>query len=230
MANIILIAGTHHGGWYWDSIATDLRAMGNTVFAPTLSGLDDQNEYYGDINLDTHIQDVLNLIEENRLKNLVLVASSYGGMVITGVADRTSAAIRSLIYLDACLPLPGQSEWDLISDDLRSKFEKSISDGKNIDVPQEWLTFRPRLMPHPLATKKQPLNYSQTKFQECNKIYVHAEQGFGPGGEHFFARCYERVKAFGDWKTYSLPAGHDLATELPWEVLDIISEHSAGSI
>jgi pimeloyl-ACP methyl ester carboxylesterase len=223
MANIILVAGTHHGGWYWDSIATELRAMGNIVFAPTLSGLDDEIEFHGEINLETHIKDVLNVIEENRLEPLVLVGSSYGGMVITGVADRTSAAIQSLIYLDACLPLPGQSEWDLISDHLRSKFENSISDGKSIDVPQEWLTFRPKLMPHPLATKKQSLNYSPTKYQRFNKIYVHAEQGFGPGGEHFFARGYERVKALGDWKTYSLPAGHDLATELPQEIVAIIA-------
>jgi pimeloyl-ACP methyl ester carboxylesterase len=230
MANIILIAGTHHGGWYWDSIATNLRAMGNTVFTPTLSGLDDEDEYHGEINLDTHIQDVLNLIEENRLETLVLVGSSYGGMVITGVADKTSAAIQSLIYLDACLPLPGQSEWEMISDDLRSKFENSISDGKNIDVPQEWLTFRPRLMPHPLATKKQPLNYSLTKFQEFNKIYVHAEQGFGPGGDHFFAKGYEKVKNQLGWTTYELPAGHDLASELPSEVTGIISKHASRSI
>lgn len=223
MSNIVLVAGTHHGGWYWDVIAAELRKAGHMVFAPTLAGLDDETPYLGEINLDTHIDDVIRIIEGNNLKSIVLVGWSYGGMVITGVAERTSAKIDSLIYLDGCLPLPGQSEWDLISDDLRDKFENSITDGENIEVPEEFLAFRPRLMPHPLATKQQPLDYSIEKFKTFSKIYVHAEHGFGPGGSHFFAKGYERIRAEKDWTTYVLPAGHDLATELPDEVIRIIS-------
>lgn len=225
MGNIILIAGTHHGGWYWDIVAEELRKMGHTVFAPTLSGLDDETPYVGDINLETHVKDVIRVIEENNLNSVVLVGSSYGGMVITGVADRTSAEVNSLIYLDGCLPLPGQSEWDLISDELRQTFESSCLDGRNIEVPREWLEFRPRLMPHPIATKSQPLNYSLNKFKSLQKIYVHAEKGFGPHKQHFFAKGYKRVKDQPDWITYELPAGHDLASELPSEVLEIISRH-----
>lgn len=222
MANIILVAGTHHGGWYWEPITEELRQLGHAVFAPTLSGLDDENPYVGEINLDTHIDDVIRVIEENHLTSVVLVGSSYGGMVITGAADRTTAEIEKLIYLDACLPLPGQSEWDLISDELRSVFTHSNKDGLGIEVPAEWLTFRPRLMPHPLATKTQPLNYSIDKFQTHPKVYVHAANGFGPNSDHFFRKGYERIKDLRDWTTHVLPGGHDIATDLPNEVIKII--------
>lgn len=225
MANIILVAGTHHGGWYWDHIASELKKLDHNVFAPTLSGLDDQNPYIAVINLDTHIEDVLKVIEEKKLDSVLLVGSSYGGMVITGVADRTSAKIESLIYLDAALPLSGQSEWDLASEELREVFTHSAKDGINIEVPAEWLTFRPRLMAHPLATKLQPLDYSIAKYQSFPKVYVHALNGFGPGADHFFAKGYDRVKSQPGWTTYELPAGHDLATELPVEVLKIITSH-----
>lgn len=230
MANIILVAGTHHGGWYWDHIAAELEKLGHNVLAPTLSGLNDQVAHEGAINLDTHIEDVLQVIDGNTLDSVVLVGSSYGGMVITGVADRTSARVNSIIYLDAALPLPGQSEWDLMSEELRDVFTHSTKDGFNIEVPSEWLPFRPRLMAHPLETKLQALNYSVEKFQTFPKVYVHALNGFGPGRDHFFAKGYERVKSQSGWSSYVLPAGHDLASELPDQVLEIISKHASGSI
>jgi pimeloyl-ACP methyl ester carboxylesterase len=230
MANIVLIAGTHHGGWYWDGLAAELRNLGHRTFAPSLSGLDDEFLFTGAINLDTHIDDVLKIIESNRLQSLVLVGSSYGGMVITGVADRTTAEIEGLIYLDADVPLPGQSEWDLTSGELLEKFIHSTKDGIYIDVPEEFLAIRPRLMPHPFATKLQPLIYSSEKFKTFQKIYVHAELGFGPDLRHFFLDIYQRIQTESDWITYSLPVGHDVATEAPDDVIEIIDRHSSRSI
>lgn len=222
MSNIILIAGTHHGGWYWDSLAESLRQLGHETFAPTLAGLDDENPYAGLVNLDTHINHVLELIRNLELSQVVLVGSSYGVMVITGVAARQPSAIKHVVYLDAALPRSGQSEWDINSKWLQDRYMNSVSDGLNIDVPQEWLVSRPRLMPHPLGTKLQPLVFDQANLDGLNKTYVHAEKGFGPGLEHFFAEGYHRALSEPGWQVFSLPAGHDVASELPDEVLEII--------
>ena len=108
MANFILIAGTYHGGWYWDQVVPALIKAGHKVFAPSLSGLDAGNPINSQINLDTHITDVLRIIEDNNLDEVVLVGWSYGGMVITGAADRTEAKVKKLIYLDAQSPKPGE--------------------------------------------------------------------------------------------------------------------------
>lgn len=230
MADIILIAGTHHGGWYWDDLAARLINSGHNVFAPTLTGLDNDHSLKKNINLDSHINDVLEIITDNQLQDLTLVASSYGGMVITGVADRTAARVESLIYLDAALPQSGESEWDLIPENLQKLFTHSTSDGINIDVPSEWLKVQPRLAPHPLATKLQPLHYSEVNFRKINKVYVHAQWGLAPGDPSIFKDCYEHCTNAAGWVTYSLAAGHDLAREAEEAVLQIISDHLPRSI
>ena len=222
MTNIILIAGTHHGGWYWDDLAASLRKHGHVVHAPSLAGLDDENPFEGLINLDTHLDQVVQLIQGSNLSDVVLVGSSYGGMVITGVADRCHSSVKHLVYLDAALPASGQSEWDLNSQWLRDLYMSSTTDGLNVDVPKEWLAFSPKLMAHPLGTKLQPLVFDQSKLDGLNKTYVHAENGFGPGLEHFFSAGYKRAQAEPGWQVRSLPSGHDIATELADEVLEII--------
>lgn len=230
MADLILIAGTHHGGWYWDYLAERLRISGHNVFAPTLTGLDNKKLSKGNTNLDTHIDDVLEVIAKNNLQEISLVGSSYGGMVITGVADRTNAKVAALIYLDAVLPRSGESEWDLIPEKLRELITHTASDGINIDVPADWLKNEARLAPHPLATKQQSLHYSEDKFRKINKVYVHAQWGLAPGDPSIFKECYERSLNTAGWVTYSLAAGHDLAREAEDAVLQIISEHLPRSI
>ena len=222
MATFILIAGTHHGGWYWDDLAAQLRMRGHDVFTPTLTGLDDLVPHSGPINLDTHINDVLRVIDENNLSEIVLVGSSYGGMVITGVSDRTSTAIGCLVYLDAALPRSGQSEWDLNAEWLRKVYMSSTLDGLNVAVPENFLAARPRLMPHPLGTKLQPLFYSDSKFDLISKVYVHAEMGFGPDVDHFFSAGYQRSLSEAGWKSFSLACGHDMASDAPEAVLEIL--------
>jgi pimeloyl-ACP methyl ester carboxylesterase len=89
--------------------------MGHQVFVPSLTGLGERAHLFsGTINLDTHIGDVCGLIEAEGLEEFDLVGHSYGGMVITGVADRFAARIRTLTYLDAFLPENGQSALDLL--------------------------------------------------------------------------------------------------------------------
>jgi len=117
MANIVMVAGGWHGGWALTAIARKLRARGHEVFTPTLTGLGERSHLAGiAINLDTHIEDVANVVRYERLRNVVLCGHSYAGMVITGVADRLPEQIASLVYVDAFVPKDGESWWALAGD------------------------------------------------------------------------------------------------------------------
>lgn len=222
MANIILVAGTFHGGWYWDPILPELKEAGHKVFAPTLSGLKEDKELKP-INLDTHIEDVLKIINDNSLEEVTLVGWSYAGMVITGVADRTENKIKNLVYLDAQLPKPGQCEFDLMPLQDRNSAIADCLDGLSI-YPNEWLqNYEPRTKPHPIATKLQPLNYDQVKFDNLKKIFVFAEKWFhNPEITSPIKPSFELASQTPGWELQSWPFGHDLVREAPTQVSKLI--------
>ncbi|MCC6992821.1 MAG: alpha/beta fold hydrolase [Acidobacteria bacterium] len=107
----VLVHGAWHGGWVWRKVADDLRALGHTVYAPTLTGLGERRHLLRPgINLDTHADDIVNLIEMERLTEVILVGWSYGGMVIADVLARIPERIASMVYLDAFAPERGRSQ------------------------------------------------------------------------------------------------------------------------
>jgi pimeloyl-ACP methyl ester carboxylesterase len=110
MAIFVLVHGGGHGGWCYNKLSPLLRAERHLVFAPSLTGCGDRKHLItADVDLDTHITDIVNLMEYEDLSDVILVGHSYGGMVITGVADRAHDRIRELVYLDAAHPKDGQS-------------------------------------------------------------------------------------------------------------------------
>lgn len=113
MATFVLVHGGGHGGWCYKPVAQRLRALGHEVHAPTLSGLADRAHLLsGDIDLETHIADVAGLLEFEDLAGVVLVGHSYGGMVITGAADRQPGRVGHRVYLDAAYPRDGESLYE----------------------------------------------------------------------------------------------------------------------
>lgn len=110
MANFVLVHGAWHGGWCWKKVRTRLATAGHDVYTPTLTGLGERAHLLtADVGLDTHIQDVVAMLEFEELTDVVLVGHSYGGMVIAGVAQRVPQRLAQLVYLDAFLPEPGKS-------------------------------------------------------------------------------------------------------------------------
>jgi len=106
----VLVHGAWMGGWCWRRVADRLTAKGRYVVAPTLSGVGERSHLASDaITLSTHVDDIVNEIKWKDLNRLVLVGHSYGGMVITGVAERVRERIAAIVYLDAFIPLDGQS-------------------------------------------------------------------------------------------------------------------------
>src|SRR4029077_15616455 len=114
MATYVLVHGGGHGGWCYQPTAELLRAAGHRVLAPSLTGCGERKHLLAPgIDLDTHIEDVVSLLFYEDLRDVILVGHSYGGMVVTGVADRAADRVGRIVYLDAANPVDGQSLVDV---------------------------------------------------------------------------------------------------------------------
>lgn len=170
-ATYVLVHGGGHGGWCWERVATPLRAQGHRVYTPTLTGLGERSHLSTlNIDLSTHILDVVNVIKWENLTNVILVGHSYGGMVITGVADRAGNHLSQLVYLDAAHPKDGESLEDIALRALRSTVR--VVDGVELGIfpdvqlingplgvtePEDVAWLMDKLSPHPWKTIAQPL-------------------------------------------------------------------------
>jgi pimeloyl-ACP methyl ester carboxylesterase len=116
MATFVLIHGGIQGGWVWKRVIPLLRAAGHEAYAPTLTGCGERAHLLTrEVGLETHVQDVVNVLRYEDLRDVVLVGHSYGATVVTVVADRARDRISHLVIVDGSQPLPGQSmlsAWD----------------------------------------------------------------------------------------------------------------------
>jgi pimeloyl-ACP methyl ester carboxylesterase len=114
MATYVLVHGGGHGGWCYGRVARILRAAGHDVYAPTMTGLAERSHLVGPgVDLDCHIRDIVAVLHFEDLRDVILVGHSYGGMVITGAADRAADRVGRLVFLDAANPVNGQSLVDV---------------------------------------------------------------------------------------------------------------------
>ena len=114
MATYVLVHGGGHGGWCYGRVAPLLRAEGHDVYTPTLTGLGERAHLLDDrVDLHRHVEDVVAVLDFEDLHDVVLVGHSYGGMVITGAADRAARRVGRLVFLDAANPVNGQSLVDV---------------------------------------------------------------------------------------------------------------------
>jgi pimeloyl-ACP methyl ester carboxylesterase len=114
VATYVLVHGGGHGGWCYQRVARLLRAEGHEVYTPTLTGLGERAHLLdGRVDLNRHIEDVVAVLHFEDLREVILVGHSYGGMVITGIADRAAERVGKLVFLDAANPVNGQSLVDV---------------------------------------------------------------------------------------------------------------------
>src|SRR5579863_4737123 len=115
MANYVLVHGAWHGSWCWKRVRRALQAAGHEVFTPALTGVGERSHLASaGVNLSTHVADVVNLIRWEELSGVILCGHSYGGCVISGVADQIPERIRALVYLDAFILEDGESLFDVV--------------------------------------------------------------------------------------------------------------------
>ncbi|MFM0043062.1 MULTISPECIES: alpha/beta fold hydrolase [Paraburkholderia] len=121
-----MVHGGRHGGWCWKHVASRLREAGHEVFTPTATGLGERSHLLAPtIGLQTHIQDIVGVLEWEDLQDVVLVGHSYGGMLITGAADKVPHRVAHLVYLDALLPRNGDCCMSLIGPENARMFQSA---------------------------------------------------------------------------------------------------------
>ena len=217
MTTYVLIPGACHGAWCFDDLAAALRDNGHEVIAITLTGLAERAHLlHGAVNLETHIQDVLAELAARDVKDAVLVGHSYGGMVITGVADRIPENVDALVYLDALVPRDGESCWDIVNDEERQWYLDVDDTGYGVP-PMPF--FDPRATAHPLASFLQPLKLSGglDRFRRLDFVYALKWPGDSP-----LRPSYERVKDDPHWHVHELDGAHNLMRDNPDDLLRIL--------
>jgi pimeloyl-ACP methyl ester carboxylesterase len=181
------------------------------------------------VNLSTHISDIANLIGSHDLFDVVLCGHSYGGLVITGVADQMSERISALVYLDALVPEDGQSMFDTIPQDIADGFRTQAAEGDSYSVPPmtaeqfnvneadaKWMN--QKCTNHPLASFTENLTLSGHHLDVPRSVYVLAAGFDHPGTK----AAYESVKAKSGWKSEVMQGGHDLMLDNPDEVAEVL--------
>ncbi|MEZ0072283.1 alpha/beta fold hydrolase [Planotetraspora sp. GP83] len=219
MATFVLIPGMCHGGWCFEELTQRLRDQGHRAYPLTLTGLSERSHLlHGGVNLDTHIQDVTGVLAAENIQNAVLVGHSYGGMVITGVADRAPGRVDSLVYLDAVVPEHGDSCWTLVSDQERRWYVDVVETGYAVRTLP---FFDARATPHPLASLLQPLRLTGDLAHIRRRDYVYAAGWVGPSP---FTPVYERLREDPSWTTHALAGGHNLMRDAPEGLVEILRE------
>ncbi len=238
MATFVLVHGGGHGGWCYQPVAAILREHGHTVYTPTLTGLADREHLLSpEVNLDTHITDVVNLLRFEDLKDVILVGHSYGGMVVTGTADRAPERIANLVYLDAAYPLDGQSLTDVAPDMMAAaresmqvvdgvelvlfpgKFPMEEGDYYGVTDPEQIEWMRPKLTPHPWACFTQKLTFQNEAALRALPVswVVTAVQRETLEDEHRTA-----LQALTEGRFYDIDTGHDLMISAPQETAAVL--------
>ncbi len=230
-ATFVLVHGAWHGGWCWRRVEGLLKAKGHRVFAPTLTGLADRSHLASpDVDLTTHVDDVVNLLAWEELEDVILCGHSYGGMVISGVVEKAPAgAIGALVYLDAFLPENGRSLLDYTTGGGREggpMVEEGEATGLVSPIPAEvfavnekdraWVDAQCTRQPY--RTLNQGLRLSGARERIARKAYVLAT-GY-PGLA--FGTFAAKVRDDPAWRYHEVPCGHDVMLDAPEALADIL--------
>jgi pimeloyl-ACP methyl ester carboxylesterase len=230
MATFVLVHGAWHGAWCWRRVARLLRNAGHEVFTPTLTGLAERSHLLSPaIDVDTHILDVVNEMKWQELNDVVLVGHSYGGMVISGVAEKMEKAISSLVMLDAFMPEDGQGVLDIYPPPMREPVLAAVRSGATNLPPRAAALFKvnekdrawvdAQCTPQPIQCWQQKLTLTGARERIGKKTYIRAKAYPNPYFDAGLASA--RAK---NWRVYEVPCGHDVMLDMPERLTEILLE------
>jgi pimeloyl-ACP methyl ester carboxylesterase len=229
MTTYVLVGGAWLGGWCWQMVARRLRDNGHDAYPATLTGLGERAHLASpEVDLDTHITDVVNLIEYEDLRDVVLLGHSYAGLVVTGAADRVPERISQLVYLDTA-PLPdGAALIEKFPSELRERTEgqvERLGEGWRFPMPpweelanmaslegvddNHLRLLRSRATPQPFGTYTQPLRLTNPAREALPKLGIVCSfslaqvQEMIAGGHPLFSEL-----SGPNWRFVELPTGH----------------------
>ncbi len=235
MATFVLVHGAWAGGWCWKLVTPLLRAQGHEVYTPTLTGLGERAHLSGpDVDFETHVQDVVNLLEFEDLHDVLLVGHSLGGTVVGAVAHRVPERIARLVFLDAILPVDGRSVLETFEDYGTTDFAEFLRDhfehgdpnwvfpvpadgGSELDGADpaiiSWVEARER--PHPAGAVTTPIRLGNPEAERLPRTYIACTRRQSGGLIPLIA---EEVRVESDWDYLEIDAVHDANLTAPNEL------------
>ena len=234
MATFVLVHGAWHGGWCWRAVRGLLEKSGHQVHAPSLTGLGERKHLArADIDLDTHIADVVSILEMEDLREVVLVGHSYGGMVVTGAADRAPERIRRIVYLDAFVAENGKCALDYVVPERAARMREEGDRVGSITPPplslwgitkQEHIDFvKPREVRHPYRTMSQTIVLkNEAALARLGKTFIYCSSPATGSFDQFAAKYRNDAK----WQFHELKTGHDAMILMPERVAEILRQQA----
>ena len=228
----VLVHGAFHGGWCWRAVAALLRDAGHSVFTPTLTGLGERRHLMSaNLTVDIFVADIVNLLGAEDLQDVMLVGHSFGGIVISGVADLIPERLAQLVYLDAVTPLAGKSLFDMMPEressarraalallpegDLQVPSPPAAAFGI-IDAAQAtWVDAR--LTPHPTGGYTSPVTLTNPLTNGVPAAYIHCTDPVFPINDPCAAFAREQ-----GWTYREIATGHDAMISAPRPLADML--------
>jgi pimeloyl-ACP methyl ester carboxylesterase len=253
MTQFVLVPGAWLGGWAWRDVAQRLRRAGHDAYPVTLTGLGDRVHLARpEVDLETHITDVTNLVAFEDLADVVLVGHSYAGLVVEGAADRIPDRVAQVVYLDTG-PMPdGWSMLDFSPPDERAALERSVEEAgdgwllpfpgvdhlgapsavADLDATARDLLTR-RAVPQPFGTYRQPIRLTREFAGEYGRVAIVAG-GFGLPADQLRAMIASGEGPFGamtglDWRFIDLDTGHWPMLTAPDKLATVLVEVAAAA-
>lgn len=241
---IVLVHGAWGGAWVWRRVLAPLRDAGHEVFAVTLTG-DGERAHLrrADIGLATHVADVVGLVDAEELDKFVLVGHSYGGMVITAAADRLLARPdgaggrpRALVYVDAMVPLPGESWSSTHTPEVQAqRLATAAANDNALPAPdagvfgldaadREWL--QRRHVPHPFGMYREPVDYDAVRWARLPRWFIDCTEPAFPT----IAAMRRRVREQPGWQVREMRTGHFPMVSRPKEFVALLVEAIAAHV
>jgi pimeloyl-ACP methyl ester carboxylesterase len=227
--SFVLVHGAWHGGWCWRRVADRLERKGHKVYAPSLTGLGDRSHLIGTRpTVTTHIDDIANIVRFEDLQRVVLVGHSYGGIVISGVAEKTEKQIASIVFLDAFVPPNGATVMSMSRQGLRDSVNAAIKRGDlgfppasaayfNVNAKDRAFVDR-KCTPQPIGTYGDPVKLTGARERIAKKAYIRAK-GFNSGG---FDAIAARLRSDPAWNVHDMPCGHDAMIDMPDRLTELL--------
>ena len=222
----VLVHGAWGGGWTYRTLDSMLTAAGHRVYRPTLTGLGER-VHLGtpDVGLSTHVTDIVNVLLFENLRDVVLVGHSYGGMVVTGVADRVPERIRHIVFVDALVPEDGES---LLTAARGTRLEafarRSVDSAQGGFIVPTWVTSRtprPTDVRQPVRTFTEPVSFKNPAARRLPATYILTVEAGRAEADDDFAAFGKRAKSRG-WTYRVLRANHLPERSAPKELTALL--------
>jgi pimeloyl-ACP methyl ester carboxylesterase len=233
MSSFVLMHGGWHGGWCWKKVAMLLRGRGHDVFTPSLTGMGDREHLCTpEVGLDTHTADILSLLRVEQLSDVILVGHSYGGVIMTLVADQIPSHLSALVYVDAVIPQAGVPGWEGFPPERQKQMLQGAEalGGWRVPPPDptawgieneadlQWL--RACCSPHPIKTMRDVPQIRGAWQSVRTKHYILA--GAKPNPR--FVAHHHAVSTQTDWSTETIMGSHDLMVTHPSELANSLEK------